>query len=149
MGTSAARAVAVACAALAIVIGIAVGLIDAGASFLIGAFLAASIPIALIAGLIRLLRDKGVTLQAVAGALAIYLMVGLLFASTIGFMAEVQSDPDLSPGQQRDNRRSCVVLVHRHDDDRVRRLRRRHPRRPRPRRLRWVNARAAEVRPTV
>ena len=93
-----ARALAVACAALAIVIGIAVGLIGEGASFLIGALLAASIPIALIAGLIRLIKDKGVTLQAVAGALAIYLMVGLLFASTIGFVAEVQSGPYFAQG---------------------------------------------------
>lgn len=88
-----ARAVAVGSAALAIIIGIAVGLIDTGAAFLIGALLAASIPIALIGGLIRLIKHKGVTLQAVLGALAIYLMVGLLFASTIGFVAEVQSAP--------------------------------------------------------
>ena len=79
-------------------IGIAVGLIDAGGSFLIDALLAASIPIALIACLMRLLRDKGVTLQAVAGALAIYLMVGLLFAATIGFVAEVQNDPYFAQG---------------------------------------------------
>ena len=36
-------------------------------------------------------RDKGVTVQAVAGALAVYLLVGLLFASAISFAASVQS----------------------------------------------------------
>ena len=85
-------------AALAIVIGIAVGLIDAGAAFLIGALLAASIPLALIGGLIRLIRNKGVTVQAVLGALAINLTIGLLFASTIGFVSEVQSSPYFTQG---------------------------------------------------
>ena len=93
-----ARVLAVGLSALAIVIGIAVGLIDAGATFLITALLAASIPIALIGGLIRLIKDKGVTVQAVLGALAIYLMVGLLFAATIGFVAEVQSGPYFTQG---------------------------------------------------
>ena len=101
-----ARAFAVGGAALAIVIGIAVGLIDAGAAFLIGALLAASIPLALIGGLIRaligglirLIRNKSVTVQAVLGALAIYLTIGLLFASTIGFVSEVQSGPYFTQG---------------------------------------------------
>jgi Ion channel len=93
-----ARALAIGGAALAIVIGIAVGLIDAGAAFLIGALLAASIPLALIGGLVRLIRNKGVTVQAVLGALAIYLTIGLLFAATIGFVAEVQSGPYFTQG---------------------------------------------------
>ena len=94
-----ARALAVGLTALAIVIGIAVGLIGAGATFLIGALIAASIPIALIGGLIRLIKGQGVTLQVVFGALAIYIMVGLLFASTIGFVTDVQSEPYFTQGR--------------------------------------------------
>ena len=48
---------------------------------------------ALVGGLLRLLRERGVTLQAVAGALAIYLSVGLVFAWIIGFIAQVDSTP--------------------------------------------------------
>jgi hypothetical protein len=53
----------------------------------------AAIPFALGGGLFRLIRDEGVTVEAVAGALAIYLMVGLLFASAIGFVAHVGAGP--------------------------------------------------------
>ena len=42
----------------------------------------AAIPVAIVGGLLRLLRMLGVTLQAVAGALAVYLSVGLLFAGS-------------------------------------------------------------------
>lgn len=48
---------------------------------------------AIVGGLLRLLRERGVTLHAVAGALAIYLSVGLVFASVIGFIAQVDSTP--------------------------------------------------------
>ena len=40
---------------------------------------------------LRLIRERGVTFQAVAGALSIYLLVGLLFASLIGFISRVES----------------------------------------------------------
>lgn len=41
----------------------------------------------LVLGLIRLLRERGVTVQAVAGALAVYLLLGVLFAFAIGTAA--------------------------------------------------------------
>ena len=50
-------------------------------------------PIALIRGLLRLLREHGVTGQAVAGSLAIYLSTGLIFAWIVGFVAQVSSTP--------------------------------------------------------
>ena len=50
-----------------------------------------AIPVALGGGVLRLIREKGVTVQAVAGALAIYLLVGLLFASAISFAYAVDS----------------------------------------------------------
>ena len=51
----------------------------------------AAIPVVIVGGVLRLLRERGVSIQAVAGALAIYLAVGLLFASIIGFIAHVDS----------------------------------------------------------
>src|SRR5262249_30879609 len=50
-----------------------------------------AIPVAIAGGLLRLLRQRGVTIQAVAGALAIYLAVGLVFAWIIGFVTHVNS----------------------------------------------------------
>ena len=55
--------------------------------------LTAAIPVALVGGLLRLTAEQGVTPQAVAGALAIYLLVGLLFAYIVSFVARVQSGP--------------------------------------------------------
>jgi hypothetical protein len=42
-------------------------------------------------GLVRLIRDRGVTLQAVAGALTSYLLIGLLFALVIRVLVGVLS----------------------------------------------------------
>ena len=84
------RAAVVSIAAAVVVIGIAAGFISAEVAFLIGTLIAATIPVALAGGLLRLIRDEGVTAQAVAGALTIYLLLGLLFASAISFVAKVQ-----------------------------------------------------------
>jgi ion channel len=51
----------------------------------------AAIPVVIVGGVLRLLRDRGVTIQAVAGALAIYLSAGLIFAFIIGFITHVSS----------------------------------------------------------
>ena len=45
----------------------------------------------IVGGLLRLLREHGVTVQAVAGALAICLCLGLLFAWIIGFITHLDS----------------------------------------------------------
>ncbi len=45
----------------------------------------------IVGGLLRLLREHGVTVQAGAGALAIYLSLGLLFAWIIGFITHIDS----------------------------------------------------------
>lgn len=63
--------------------------IDRKLSLALGAILALAVPFSLGRGLVRLVRERGATLEAVAGALAIYLLVGLAFASAIGFVAEV------------------------------------------------------------
>ena len=51
----------------------------------------AATPAVILGGVVRLLRERGVTIQAVAGALAIYLSVGLLFAWIIGFITHIDS----------------------------------------------------------
>ena len=85
-----ARTFAVAIAALLVIVGVATGVLSAAVTYVIGTVVLAVIPIALAGGVIRLIGQDGVTLQAVAGALAIYLLIGLLFASGISFVAAVE-----------------------------------------------------------
>ncbi len=72
------------------VVGEAVGGLSDSALFAISGLLSAAIPLALIGGLMRLVRSHGVTPQAVAGALSLYLLLGLVFAWVIGFLAKVE-----------------------------------------------------------
>ncbi|HEX5898002.1 MAG TPA: potassium channel family protein [Solirubrobacteraceae bacterium] len=52
----------------------------------------------ILAGLVRLVVERGVVLQAVFGALAVYMLVGLVFAFTIGTLATGQSTPYFASG---------------------------------------------------
>ena len=54
--------------------------------------------VALIGGLLRLVRTQGVTLQVVAGALTIYVLVGLIFAWLVSFVAHVDSTAYFAQG---------------------------------------------------
>ena len=47
----------------------------------------------ILAGLVRLVVERGVVLQAVFGALAVYMLVGLVFAFLIGALATAASTP--------------------------------------------------------
>jgi hypothetical protein len=76
--------------AFVFVVGVAIGVVHAWGAYLVATVLAVSIPIAIGGGVLRLIREEGVTVQAVAGALAIYLLAGLLFASAISFVAAVE-----------------------------------------------------------
>jgi len=87
------RTLVVCCAALIFVIAIWTGLLSDAVTFIIGSVIVALIPIALVGGLLRLINDQGVTVQAVAGAIAIYLLIAMLFASAIGFVTAVDSKP--------------------------------------------------------
>jgi hypothetical protein len=88
-----ARAVAVGTAAALLVLGVAAGLVPTAAATGLSALAGIAASFALVGGLVRLVRQRGVTLQAVAGALAIYLQVGLIFAWVIGFVARVDGAP--------------------------------------------------------
>ena len=57
------------------------------------ALVTAAVPVEIFRGVVRLLRERGVTVQAVAGALAIYLSIGLVFAWIISFISHVDSAP--------------------------------------------------------
>jgi hypothetical protein len=88
-----ARAATVTVVTALVVIATAVGLLPADAAFAAGGLLAVAIPGELVGGLLRLLRTEGVTAQAVAGAVAIYLLVGVIFAWTIALAARVDTHP--------------------------------------------------------
>jgi hypothetical protein len=92
------RVTVAAAVAVAVIVAIWAGAWSTGVVFVISGFLAAIIPIALVRGLWRLVREHGMTLQAVSGALAIYLLVGLLFAWTVGFVATLDNDQFFAEG---------------------------------------------------
>jgi Ion channel len=52
----------------------------------------------ILAGLVRLVIERGVVLQAVFGALAVYMLVGLVFAFLIGALATGESRPYFASG---------------------------------------------------
>ncbi|HEY6397021.1 MAG TPA: ion channel, partial [Solirubrobacteraceae bacterium] len=83
------RALTVGVALLAVVVLIALGVFPIWLIAITAAFVTAAVPVALLRGLLRLMREQGVTLQAVAGSLAIYLSIGLVFAWVIGFVSQV------------------------------------------------------------
>lgn len=85
------RAVGVGVAIALVVAGVSIGIIPRQLTSVVDLLVTAAVPVTLVGGLLRLLRERGVTLQAVAGALAIYLSVGLVFAWIIGFIAQVDS----------------------------------------------------------
>ncbi len=92
------RTLSVAGVGSVVVVGIATGVVHAWGAFLVGTLLVVAIPVALGGGVLRMIREEGVTVQAVAGALAIYLLVGLLFASAISFAYAVDSSPFFAQG---------------------------------------------------
>jgi hypothetical protein len=85
-------------AGLAIVVAVGAGILPKWAWLAVGGVLSLAVPLALVGGLLRLVRAQGVTLQAVAGSLAIYLLIGLAFAWAIGLFAEAGSAPYFASG---------------------------------------------------
>lgn len=85
------RAAATSAGALVVTLAIAVSILGADATFLLSALIVIAVPVSLSRGLLRLVRKRGATAQAVAGALAIYLSIGLAFAFAIGFVAAAGS----------------------------------------------------------
>jgi hypothetical protein len=84
--------------AIVVVFGVAASLVPRELDFVFSGLVAGAIPVAIVGGLLSLVRERGVTLQAVAGALAIYLAIGLVFAWVIGFVARVGGTPYFAQG---------------------------------------------------
>ena len=103
VATSRARTRRIRAPAIAVAGGVAVACVLAGLvpewgmQALSGA-IAVAIPLSLGRGLARLVGQSGATLQAVAGALTIYLLIGLMFAWLIGFVADVDDAPYFTSG---------------------------------------------------
>jgi hypothetical protein len=93
-----ARALVVGAVAIAMVIAVSIGALPVLVTFALMALVAVVIPVDLGAGLIKLIRTRGVTVQVVAGALAIYLWVGLLFTGLIGVAAHTTNKPYFANG---------------------------------------------------
>jgi hypothetical protein len=93
-----ARATTVGVCAVVLVGGAAAGVVPPTGATALSALAGVGASLALIGGLIRLVRQHGVTLQAVAGALAIYLQIGLIFAWLIGVVARVDHAPYFESG---------------------------------------------------
>jgi hypothetical protein len=92
-GVRRARTALGALGAAAVVAAIATGVVPLVVVLALSGLVAAAIPPALAGGLLRLVRQRGVTLQAVAGSLAIYLLVGLLFSWLIALVASIDGAP--------------------------------------------------------
>ena len=92
------RAAVGAVLAIAVAVTIASGTLPGWVELAGGGALSLAIPLTLVGGLLRLVRTRGVTLQAVAGALAIYLLIGLVFAWTVGLFARLGTSPFFAGG---------------------------------------------------
>jgi hypothetical protein len=84
--------------AVVLVFGVAFSVVPSDLDFALSGLVAGAIPVAIVGGLLGLVRERGVTLQVVAGALAIYLTVGIMFAWAIGFVARLGSTPYFAQG---------------------------------------------------
>jgi Ion channel len=84
--------------AIVVVLVVALSAVPRELDLAMSGLVAGAIPVAIVGGLLGLVRERGVTLQAVAGALAIYLAIGLVFAWTIGFVARLGSTPYFAQG---------------------------------------------------
>ena len=69
-----------------------------GLTFAATAVLLATTGAVILAGLVRLVIERGVVLQAVLGALAVYILVGLTLSFVIGAMAAGLSGPYFAQG---------------------------------------------------
>ena len=85
------RALVVGVVMSVLIVGVASGSFSQEVTAALLALVTAAVPVEIVRGVVRLLRERGVTVQAVAGALAIYLSIGLVFAWIISFITHVDS----------------------------------------------------------
>jgi Ion channel len=92
------RALAAGGAAAVAVLGVAAGVVPGSVVVALAGLVAFAIPFALGGGLLRMVSEQGVTLQAIAGSLAIYLLIGLLFSWIIGLVTRIDPGPYFAQG---------------------------------------------------
>lgn len=83
---------------LAVVAAVGFEWIGQGVGAAVSALLVLATLVQLVRGLAVLLRERGVTVQAVAGALAVYLLVGIVFSFAIAMMARLGHGPYFAQG---------------------------------------------------
>jgi hypothetical protein len=83
---------------VALAVAVALDLVPTWLGSAVAGFAVVTSLVVLVRGLLRLLRERGVTLQAVSGALAIYLLVGLLFGLAIAVAARLDPKPYFAQG---------------------------------------------------
>lgn len=91
---------AIVVAALSLLAGVGLALTGGagvGETSLLGLLVVLLTPAVMIGGLARTLREQGVTPQVVFGAMALYLMLGIIFASAYGAIAEFGDTPLFAP----------------------------------------------------
>ena len=81
-----------------VVVGVALGAFPLPLVLGTNSFLSIGILLALVGGLLRLVRLHGVTIQVVAGALTIYVLIGLIFAWVVSLVAEIGDGPYFAQG---------------------------------------------------
>jgi hypothetical protein len=84
--------------AVLVVVGVAVGVFPLPVVLAANSFLTVGILVALVGGLLRLVRLHGVTIQVVAGALTIYVLTGLIFAWVVSLVADAGSGAYFAQG---------------------------------------------------
>jgi Ion channel len=77
---------------------VASGVLPLPVVFVTNGVLTLSILVALVGGILRLVRLHGATLQVVAGALTIYVLLGLIFAWLVSFVADVDAGAYFAEG---------------------------------------------------
>lgn len=90
--------VALIAATLGVVLAVGFEWIEQGIGTALSALLILTTLVQLVRGLVVLLRVRGVTVQAVAGALAVYVLLGIVFASVVSTMARLGSGPYFAQG---------------------------------------------------
>jgi Ion channel len=93
-----ARSLAAGVVAVAAMLVVTLGVIGDVPLFIVATAMSLAIPLTLVGGLLRLIRKEGVTLQVVAGALTIYVLLGLVFSWMIGIVARLGDEPFFSDG---------------------------------------------------
>jgi hypothetical protein len=90
--------VVLAVATLVVVAAVGFEWVEEGVAAAVSAALVLTTLVQLVRGLMVLLRVRGVTVQAVAGALAVYLLVGIVFSFVISTMARLGHGPYFAQG---------------------------------------------------